>query len=170
MRAALGPMLRAVAASDATTKALLPRFPGDPAAKIGAVVPFSSARKWSGAEVDGEAVVLGAPQFVLPGADEGFRTRVAALASSAMRVLVVAKSPHPLNGDRLPEGLSPLALVLLTDEIRPEAPDTLKFFEREGVEIKVISGDDAATVSAIAARAGSGRRALRGRDGAEDHR
>ncbi len=150
----LGAMLRAVDGSDATTKALLPRFPADPAAKSGAVVPFSSARKWSGAEVDGEAVVLGAPQFVLPGADEGFRRRVESLASCAMRVLVVAKSPRPLNGDCLPEGLKPLALVLLTDEIRPEAPDTLAFFEREGVEIKVISGDDAATVSAIAARAG----------------
>ena len=150
----LGAMLKAVGGSDATAKALTPRYPADPTAITGRVVPFSSARKWSGAEVDGNSVVLGAPQFVLPGADEAFSHKVSECASGALRVLVVAKSPHPLPEDRLPENLVPLALVLLTDEIRPEAPDTLKFFEREGVEIKVISGDDAVTVSAIAKRAG----------------
>jgi cation-transporting ATPase E len=150
----LGAMLGAVNGSDATARALMPRFPADPNVKTGRVVPFSSARKWSGAEIDGCAVVLGAPQFVLPGADDAFGRKVAECASGALRVLVVAKSPNHLPEDRLPEGLTPLALVLLTDEIRPEAPDTLKFFEREGVTIKVISGDDAVTVSAIAMRAG----------------
>ena len=62
--------------------------------------------------------------------------------------------PSPAAGGRAAPGLKPLALVLLSDEIRPEAPDTLAFFEREGVEIKVISGDDPVTVSAVAARAG----------------
>ena len=151
---ALGAMLQAVGGSDATSKALLPRFPAAPDAHTGRVVPFSSARKWSGAEVDGCAVVLGAPQFVLPEADEALKQKVASCASGAFRVLVLAKSACPLQGDALPRDLTPLALLLLTDEIRPEAPDTLKFFEREGVTIKVISGDDAVTVSAIAVRAG----------------
>jgi cation-transporting ATPase E len=151
---ALGAMLQAVGGSDATSRALTPRFPAPKDAKTGRVVPFSSARKWSGAEVDSCAVVLGAPQFVLPDADEAFKAKVASLASGALRVLLLAKSPHPLPEDALPQDLKPLALVLLSDEIRPEAPDTLAFFEREGVEIKVISGDDPVTVSAVAARAG----------------
>jgi len=151
---ALGAMLRAVGGSDATSKALTPHFPAAADARTGRVVPFSSARKWSGAEVDGRAVVLGAPQFVLPDADEAFKQKVASCASGALRVLVLARSDHPLQRDLLPAGLQPLALVLLSDEIRPEAPDTLKFFENEGVTIKVISGDDPVTVSAIAQRAG----------------
>ena len=151
---ALGAMLQFVGGSDATSKALMPRFPAPIDAKSGRVVPFSSARKWSGAEVDGCAVVLGAPQFVLPDADEAFKQKVASCASGALRVLVLAGCQNPLPEDRLPAGLTPLALILLTDEIRPEAPDTLKFFEKEGVTIKVISGDDAVTVSAIARRAG----------------
>ena len=151
---ALGAMLQAVGGSDATSRALTPRFPAPADAKAGRVVPFSSARKWSGAEVDGCAVILGAPQFVLPDADEAFKQKVASCASGALRVLVLAGCQNPLPEDRLPAGLTPLALILLTDEIRPEAPDTLKFFEKEGVTIKVISGDDAVTVSAIARRAG----------------
>ena len=151
---ALGAMLQAVGGSDSTSKALMPRFPAPGGVKTGHVVPFSSARKWSGAEVDGCAVVLGAPQFVLPGADEAFKQKVASCASGALRVLVLASCKNCFSEDRLPAGLKPLALVLLSDEIRPEAPDTLKFFEKEGVTIKVISGDDAVTVSAIAVRAG----------------
>ena len=150
---ALGAMLQAVGGSDATSKALLPRFPAANDTRTGRVVAFSSARKWSGAEVDGCSVILGAPQFVLPDADDALKEKVASIASGALRVLVLAKSPCPLERDRLPHGLKPMALILLSDEIRPEAPETLKFFDREGVTIKVISGDDAVTVSAIARRA-----------------
>jgi cation-transporting ATPase E len=114
----LGAMLAAVGGSDATSKALMPRFPAPSGAKTGRVVPFSSARKWSGAEVDGCAVVLGAPQFALPDADEAFKQKVASLAAGALRVLVLAKSKNTLPEDRLPDGLTPLALVMISEEIR----------------------------------------------------
>ncbi len=56
------------------------------------------------------------------------------------------------EGTELPEGLEPLALMLITDVIREEAPDTLAFFDSQEVDLKVISGDDPVTVAAIARR------------------
>jgi cation-transporting ATPase E len=153
---ALGALLGAVGGSDATSKALASHFPADPLARIGRVVPFSSARKWSGAQVDDQAVVLGAAQFVLPKADSFLIEKIAAHTKCAKRVLLLARSDAPFSQDSLPEGLAPLALVVLSDEIRPEAPETLRFFAREGVAIKVISGDDPLSASAVAARAGVG--------------
>ncbi len=149
----LGAALHAVGGSDATSRALMPRFPA-PDCRAGRTAPFSSARKWSGAEIDDEAVILGAPQFVLPEMAEALKRRIADLASDGMRVLLLAASSCPLPEEGLPPGLAPLALIVLTDEIRPEAGETLAFFAHEGVEIKVISGDDALTVASVAQRAG----------------
>ena len=59
-----------------------------------------------------------------------------------------------MRAAELPEGLEPVGLLLITDVIRAEAPDTLAYFESQGVDLKVISGDDPVTVSAIARRAG----------------
>jgi cation-transporting ATPase E len=149
----LGAALHAVGGLDATSRALMPRFPA-PDCATGRTAPFSSARKWSGAEVEGAAVILGAPQFVLPGMDGALERRIAALTSEGARVLMLARSEGPLPEEGLPPDLAPLALVLLTDEVRPEAGETLAFFAREDVEIKVISGDDARTAAAVARRAG----------------
>ena len=67
---------------------------------------------------------------------------------------VLAHSTETSEGTELPAGLKPIALLLLTDVIREEAPDTLKFFDSQEVDLKVISGDDPVTVAAIARRAG----------------
>ena len=75
-------------------------------------------------------------------------------AEEGLRVLVVAHSENVNEGTEIPEGLEPVGLLLLTDVIRAEAPDTLAYFESQGVDLKVISGDDPVTVSAIAKRAG----------------
>lgn len=75
-------------------------------------------------------------------------------AEEGLRVLVLAHSVNVSEGAELPEGLEPVGLLLITDVIRAEAPDTLAYFESQGVDLKVISGDDPMTVSAIARRAG----------------
>lgn len=75
-------------------------------------------------------------------------------AEEGLRVLVLAHSPEKSEGTELPKGLEPVAFLLLTDVIREEAPDTLKFFDSQEVDLKVISGDDPVTVAAIARRAG----------------
>jgi cation-transporting ATPase E len=117
-------------------------------------VPFSSARKWSAATFAGHGTwVLGAPELVLPGQD-GLLSRAADLAASGRRVLALAHSDSPLNGQALPPGLRAVALLLLAERLRSDAPGTIAFFAAQGVAVKVISGDSPRTVGAVAARAG----------------
>src|SRR5690606_23157347 len=90
--------------------------------------------------------------------------RLATQAAAGHRVVLHASSDRPA-GDELPEGLTPRGLVLIEDEIRDAAPETLEFFARQGVQLKVVSGDHPATVSAVARRAG-----VPGADGGLDAR
>ncbi len=120
-------------------------------------VPFSSARKWSAARFEGRGSwVLGAPEIVAGEAAEmaAARSRAAEIAAEGMRVLLFCRSDEPLQDDRLPGGMSACGLVMLAERIRPDAPETLEYFRRQGVEIKVISGDNPATVATVAAKAG----------------
>lgn len=119
------------------------------------IVPFSSARKWSAASFVGRgSFVLGAPAFVCPQGDETFKNTVNQHAAQGYRVLCLAHADAPLEDKTLPTGLACLGLVVLSDSIRDNAAETFSYFEQEGVTLKVISGDDALTVSTIAAKAG----------------
>lgn len=119
------------------------------------VVPFSSARKWSGASFsDRGAYVLGALEFVFSNPDEALSRRAKDFSERGFRVLVAAKSTYFFNGNELPAALEPIGLVVLSDKIRPSARLTLEYFADQGVDIKVISGDNAATVSNVASKAG----------------
>lgn len=119
-------------------------------------VPFSSARKWSGAQFDKfGTLILGAPSFVLaPEEYERLRAKCEDSAARGQRVLLLAQSREELPDRSLPGGLSPVALVTLSDEIRGSAPGTLRYFREQGVELKVISGDDPVTVANVALKAG----------------
>jgi cation-transporting ATPase E len=122
-----------------------------------ATTPFSSARKWSAASFGSHGTwVLGAPEMLLPGAsaDATPRRRANELASEGKRVLLLARSDAPLRDEALPEPLTPVALVLLEEKIRPDARDTLAYFADQGVALKVISGDNPRTVAAVAGRVG----------------
>ncbi len=119
-------------------------------------VPFSSARKWSGAQFAHRGTwVLGAPEVVLGDVQAGGLGREAERAAGAgERVLVLARADAALDGEALPYGLAPVALVRLADEVRPDAESTLAFLAGEGVRVVVISGDHPRTVGAVAARLG----------------
>ena len=117
-------------------------------------VPFSSQRKWSGATFDGVSYVLGAPEFVLKDIDDSVKTKISSMAEQGYRVLVFAKANGTFDGNNLPSGLELVAYVYITDKIREEAPDTLKYFKDQGVTVKIISGDNPATVRTVAMRAG----------------
>jgi cation-transporting ATPase E len=121
-----------------------------------AATPFSSARKWSAATFESQGTwILGAPEMVLPeaGADDPVRAQADELAASGKRVLILAASTAPV-GEKLPEPLTAVALVLLEEQIRPDAKATLAYFAEQGVALRVISGDNPRTVAAVAARVG----------------
>ena len=151
--------LAALAASDphpnATLLAIREAFPNVPEGwRTDATVPFSSARKWSAATFDEHGTwVLGAPDVMLDGATPvGRRTKE--LAEAGRRVVLVSRTDGGLEGEALPRGLEPVAIVVLGDRIRETAGDTLRYFAEQGVEVKVISGDHPQTVAAIAGHLG----------------
>jgi cation-transporting P-type ATPase E len=126
-----------------------------PAEEPTATIPFSSRRRWSALELGGRRLVLGAPEALLEGADdESLRERAASEAAAGRRVLALAAydAPLPEAGPdaQLTEPLRPLGVVVLAEELRAEAAETIEFFAREDVALKVLSGDNPATVGAIA--------------------
>ena len=117
-------------------------------------VAFNSARKWSAASFEHQGCwVFGAPDVLLA-PDDPIRERVKELAATGRRVLVTGQTHHPLTGPVLPPGLQWKALVILGEQVRPDAAETLRYFADQGVAIKVISGDNPDTVAAIARRVG----------------
>ena len=140
---------------NATIDALRKRFPAKASMTLEHIIPFSSDRKYSGAVFeDNGTYLMGAAQFLFPEGREDILDVCQNYAEEGLRVLVLAHSTQMAEGTELPENLEPAALLLLTDVIREEAPDTLQFFDSQEVDLKVISGDDPVTVSAIAKRAG----------------
>lgn len=140
---------------NATIDALRKRFPAKSSMILEHIVSFSSDRKYSGAVFeDNGTYLMGAAQFLFPEGREDILDVCQNYAEEGLRVLVLAHSTQMAEGTELPENLEPAALLLLTDVIREEAPDTLQFFDSQEVDLKVISGDDPVTVSAIAKRAG----------------
>lgn len=151
----MGNLLSVLKDQNATADALRARFKVTQDMALDHVVPFSSDRKYSGAAFTEEGTYLmGAAQFLFPEGNPELMEYCGGFAEEGLRVLVLAHSENVSEGVELPEGLEPVGLLLLTDVIRQEAPDTLAYFESQGVDLKVISGDDPVTVSAIAKRAG----------------
>ena len=129
-------------------------------------LPFSSARKWAAASfADRGCYFLGAPDVVFDESDAAGRERAAEIAASGTRVLLVARSDEPWRDESLPSTVEGVALVHLEDTVRSDAPEILAFFRDQGVALKVISGDNPATVAAVARRAG-----IRGADSFVDAR
>mgnify|MGYP006267893601 FL=1 len=116
-------------------------------------VPFDSARKWKSASWDGNGSwFLGAPEMLLaPGSP--VLARVNDLASTGRRVMVVCRSDQPVS-DTLPSDATPVGIVTLQEDVRSDAASTLGYFAEQGVRVVIISGDNPATVGAIARRVG----------------
>lgn len=139
-----------------TLKAIAEKYSDPTDLKAVKTVPFSSARKWSGAAFERYGtLILGAPDFVLgKPALADIAPTVKQYSEKGMRVLLLAFSPEYISGAALPEKLSPRALIVLSDKIRASAPQTLEYFRQQGVTLKVISGDDPVTVYNVAKKAG----------------
>lgn len=117
-------------------------------------IPFSSDKKWSGAVLEnGEAYVMGAAQFVMGDAFAAIAAQTDELAATARVILVAQVEGFTEQGD-IVGSPRPLGFVSLHDRIRSTAAQTIGFFREQGVDVKVISGDDPRTVSGIAAQVG----------------
>ena len=151
----MGNLMSVLHDQNATADALRDRFPAKSDLKLIHAIPFSSDRKYSGAVFEGKGTYLmGAAQFLFPEGNEELLAHCITYAEAGFRILVLAHSEQETEGTERPAGLEPIGLLLITDVIREEAPDTLAFFDSQGVDLKVISGDDPVTVSAIAKKAG----------------
>ena len=160
-RAALGAMAKTDRNPNATLTAVQQAFPDSDGWRATTVVPFSSARKWSAASFEDRGTwVLGAPEVLLTNAGggpgvESIRHRVEDHAERGRRVVLLARSPHPLSNEgQLPTGIQPRAMVVLADRMRADAAETIHYFTEQGVTVKVISGDHPRTVAAVARRVG----------------
>ena len=143
-----------MAKDNATMEALTEYFKVSSARKAERVVSFSSATKYSGVSFEEASYVLGAPEFVLREQYEAYKEQVLSLSSEGYRVLVFGRYEGIIDGKPLVDLVQPMALILLSNPIRKEAVKTFKYFKKQDVEIKVISGDNPATVSKIATKAG----------------
>jgi cation-transporting ATPase E len=157
-RDALAALAAAEPHPNATLLAIRESFPDPPEGWLTArTVPFSSARKWSGADFGTRGTwVLGAPDVLLgsrPG-DDAHLAKARAHAEAGRRVVLLGRTDAPIEADARPAGLVPVAYVILTDRVRETASTTLAYFAQQGVNVKVISGDHPQTVAAVARRVG----------------
>ena len=140
--------------SNQTTDALQKQYNLNSNWKVNNIIPFSSLRKWSGVSFyEIGTFVIGAPEFVFKNDYDQIKELVDEYSNN-YRVLVLAKSNYEFKNQELPKALKPLGLLLFRDNIRIEAIKTLKYFEKQDVNIKIISGDNVLTVVDIAKRVG----------------
>lgn len=160
-REALG-WFGSAADANATARALAERYPAPADAVPTGRIPFSSTRKWSGVSLSGRSApgtwILGAAEVLFP--DRRLDETVRSSTAGGRRVLVLAHADAPLRSDDgLPPSRRPVAVVTFRERVREDAAQTLSFFAREGVDVRVLSGDDPRTAAAIAGEVGLGAHA-----------
>jgi cation-transporting P-type ATPase E len=136
---------------NASLQAIIEANPDGPQWTSTAIAPFSSARKWSGASFEGHGDwVLGAPDVLLPDGHAD-RARAEQIGAGGLRVLLLGKCQSAVDAEDAPGEVTAVALVVLEQRIRPDAKSTLDYFAEQDVTVKVISGDNAISVGAVAA-------------------
>ncbi|MET9764625.1 HAD-IC family P-type ATPase [Streptomyces sp. NPDC006372] len=158
VRKVLGALGESDPRPNASLRAIIDSYPAVDGWRCTQALPFSSARKYSGAafsEGDGQSGswLLGAPDVLLPGDDPAL-TETERLNEQGLRVLLLARVDRDLEDPEVTEGARPTALVVLEQRLRPDAADTLRYFADQDVAAKVISGDNAVSVGAVAAKLG----------------
>ena len=148
-------LLKATKDSNLTAKSLQKAFKYELTKGVVKALPFNSENKYSAASFKGgETYVLGAAEFLNIKNLSSVQRRVEEYTSQGLRVLVLCKGSKPITGEKVEGEVEPIAFIVLQDHIREDAVKTFKWFKENNVKIKVISGDDARTVSHIASEAG----------------
>lgn len=146
---------------NATAQAIAEQFPAEGEKwEVVERAPFSSATKWSGAtfarpeagQTGRVTYVMGAPDVL--GGDHPAAARAEEVGATGRRVLMLGRAQREVGEEGAPGVVTPLALIIFEQKIRPDARDTLEFFAEQDVEVKVISGDNAASVGAVTERLG----------------
>ncbi|MGW4594569.1 HAD-IC family P-type ATPase [Streptomyces sp. NPDC004457] len=158
VRKVLGALGESDPRPNASLQAIIDAYPDSDDWRCVESLPFSSARKYSGAafsEGDGETStwLLGAPDVLL-GADDPALAETARLNEQGLRVLLLARAHRDLDDAEPARGARPTALVVLEQRLRPDASDTLRYFAEQDVRAKVVSGDNAVSVGAVAEKLG----------------
>ncbi len=153
---ALGALAAADPSPNASVRAVAASLPMPDGWSARHVVPFSSGRRWSGADFGERGVwVLGAPDRLLDGAAAtNYLTRIEAQARAGRRVLLLARADAVDAAADVPPHPRPAALIVLEDTLRPEAAATVRYFTEQGIAVKVLSGDHPHTVHAVAEAVG----------------
>lgn len=155
---ALTALMTALSDRNPTYDAIKERYSGQSDWEAVCTIPFSSAKKWSLAAFKNKGTyIMGAAEFILKDAmTEELKKRIEAESAGGYRIILIAHSDNLPDSDKkeLPQDIVPVALVKISDKIRAEAPDTLRYFAEQGVDIRIISGDNPITVSGVAQRAG----------------
>ncbi|MER6997600.1 HAD-IC family P-type ATPase [Streptomyces sp. NPDC000410] len=158
VRRVLGALGESDPRPNASLQAIIDAYPDSEEWRCTESLPFSSARKYSGAafsEGDGQSStwLLGAPDVLLPSGDPALAA-VDHLNEQGLRVLLLARAAGELDAPAVAKGARPTALVVLEQRLRPDAAATLRYFDDQDVAAKVISGDNAVSVSAVAGKLG----------------
>ncbi len=154
LKAQISTLIAAMPDGNLTMQALKRYFKTPLKKNAEAVFPFSSTYKYCAAVFPDGAYVLGAPEFVLRGDYEKYRPLMESYSADGFRTVLFGRYEGTPDGQALTEPVIPMGLILLTNPIRRDAPETFRYFAQQGVAIKVISGDNPLTVSQIAAEAG----------------
>ena len=154
LKAQISTLIAAMPEGNLTMQALKRYFKTPLKKNAEAVFPFSSTYKYCAAVFLDNAYVLGAPEFVLRGDYEKYRPLMESYSADGFRTVLFGRYEGTPDGQALTESVIPMGLILLTNPIRRDAPETFRYFAQQGVTIKVISGDNPLTVSQIAAEAG----------------
>ncbi|MFC3573079.1 HAD-IC family P-type ATPase [Streptomyces yaanensis] len=158
VRKVLGALGESDPRPNASLQAIIDAYPDSEDWRCTEALPFSSARKYSGAsfsEGNGESSswLLGAPDVLLD-PDDPALAETERLNEQGLRVLLLARVSRDLDDPKVGEGARPTALVVLEQRLRPDAADTLRYFAEQNVHAKVISGDNAVSVGAVAGKLG----------------
>ncbi|HID0803349.1 TPA: HAD-IC family P-type ATPase, partial [Clostridium botulinum] len=151
----IGAIVHSFKNGNATEKALLERYESNPNLKIKNKIPFSSKRKWSAVEFEEEgAFILGAPEMILKDEYKHIKNKIEKAAKEGKRVLLLAKYEGENFNENLKGSVKEIALIFIEDIIRENAEEIIDYFNKEQVNLKIISGDNPITVSSITKKVG----------------
>ena len=144
----------AIGSDNATMEAIHKYYGVNEEKECDQVFPFSSQNKYSGARYGKDVYLLGAPEYLLLESYSDYKKIIDKYSGNGERIVVFGKANEEITGEAVTRAITPMAFIILENEIRETAKDTFEYFKQQGVAIKVISGDNPVTASRVAIKAG----------------